>query len=235
MRAAPLARVPSDFRAARGVFLKDSIRRVSAAFALAADALPLGAAYHGSWSELFFQSPLADAAFTFTLALFSAAWSCRGAVLRGQHCRGAPPADHRAHLAACVARALDHPGLLSGSSETREERRLACAARSGRAARRRSRPRARGPARGARRPRPPVTAADERRSGKHARRALPSALRRSEWSMALSPPCRSQSTPALTTTRSLPRCDHSSRRPSSSAAPQGVEMLEMFEMLEGST
>ena len=35
-----------------------------ATFDLAVDALPLGAAYHGSWSELFFQSPLADAAFT---------------------------------------------------------------------------------------------------------------------------------------------------------------------------
>ena len=54
-----------------------------AAFDLAVDALPLGEAYHGNWSELFFQSPLADAAFT--LALFSAAWSCRGAVLSGHH------------------------------------------------------------------------------------------------------------------------------------------------------
>ena len=96
-----------------------------AAFDFAADALPLGAAYHGSWSELFFQSPLADAAFTFTLALFSAAWSCRGAVLRGQHCRGAPPAVHQTHLAACIARGLEHPGLLSGSSATQAERRLA--------------------------------------------------------------------------------------------------------------
>ena len=96
-----------------------------AAFDIAVDALPLGAAYHGSWSELFFQSLLADAAFTFTLALFSAVWSCRGAVLKGHHCRGVQLADHRAHLAACIARALEHPGLLSGSSATQAERRLA--------------------------------------------------------------------------------------------------------------
>ena len=60
---------------------------------------------------------------TFTLALFSAACSCRGAVLQSHHRRGVSLEDQRAQLAACIACALDRPGLLSGSSATPEERR----------------------------------------------------------------------------------------------------------------
>ena len=50
------------------------------------------------------------------MALFTAAWGCRGAVHRG---------GPVTHLSACIARALNHPWLLSGSSSTASERRAA--------------------------------------------------------------------------------------------------------------
>ena len=96
-----------------------------AAFNIAAGALPPHIHQTASWSQLFFQSPVHDDVFTFTIALFSAAWSCRGAVLRGYECRGEPAEARRANRAACIARALDHPGLLSGNSASSAERRAA--------------------------------------------------------------------------------------------------------------
>ena len=65
---------------------------------------------------MFFQSDLDTVHCHFTMALFTAAWGCRGAVHRG---------GSVTHLAACIARAISHPWLLSGGPSTARERRAA--------------------------------------------------------------------------------------------------------------
>ena len=52
----------------------------------------------------------------FTLALFTAAWGCRGAVRSG---------GSTTHLADCIALAIVHTWLLAGSSSTKADRRAA--------------------------------------------------------------------------------------------------------------
>ena len=89
---------------------------VTAAFRLVEGALPPHIHAPATWSQLFFQSDLDPALCHLTVALFTAAWGCRGAVHRG---------GSVTHLSACIARALNHPWLLSGSSSTASERRAA--------------------------------------------------------------------------------------------------------------
>ena len=89
---------------------------VLAAFRQVEGALPPNVNAPASWNQLFFQSDLDTAHCTFTMALFTAAWGCRGAVHRG---------GSVTHLAACIARAISHPWLLSGGSSTARERRAA--------------------------------------------------------------------------------------------------------------
>ena len=89
---------------------------VTAAFRLVEGALPPHIHAPATWSQLFFQSDLDPALCHLTVALFTAAWGCRGAVHRG---------GSVTHLSACIARALKNPWLLSGSSSTASERRAA--------------------------------------------------------------------------------------------------------------
>ena len=89
---------------------------VTAAFRLVEGALPPHIHAPATWSQLFFKSDLDPALCHLTMALFTAAWGCRGAVHRG---------GSVTHLSACIARALSHPWLLSGSSSTASERRTA--------------------------------------------------------------------------------------------------------------
>ena len=89
---------------------------VRAAFRLVEGALPSHIEAPASWGQLFFQSALDPELGHLTMALFTAAWGCRGAVQRG---------GSATHLADCIARGILHPWLLSGSSATASERRAA--------------------------------------------------------------------------------------------------------------
>ena len=87
-----------------------------AAFRLVEDALPEQAQAPASLPQLFSHTEAPIALLQFTIALFTAAWGCRGAVRRG---------GSTSHLASIIARAVQHPWLLSGRSSTSRERRAA--------------------------------------------------------------------------------------------------------------
>ena len=71
----------------------------------------------GGQADLFFQGQGGPAHVHLSVAVFTAAWACRGAVLRSTK----PPQG----VVECIARGVDHPWLLSGLSLPKKDRRAA--------------------------------------------------------------------------------------------------------------
>ena len=69
-----------------------------------------------AWSTFFYQLPIDTEDLHLTLASFTAAWACRGAVQHGCAAN---------HLAECIARGMDHPWILAGGSSCKKARRAA--------------------------------------------------------------------------------------------------------------
>ena len=90
---------------------------VVTAFATFEGALPAHVTNLGGQADLFFQGQGGPAHVHLTVAVFTAAWACRGAVLRSTK----PPQG----VVECIARGVDHPWLLSGLSLPKKDRRAA--------------------------------------------------------------------------------------------------------------
>ena len=86
------------------------------AFQIYEEALPDQATAPKSLEHIFFQLPIDTEDLHRTLASFTAAWACRGAVQHGCAAN---------HLAECIARGMDHPWILAGGSSCKKARRAA--------------------------------------------------------------------------------------------------------------
>ena len=81
-----------------------------------APALPLNANNPGSSSHGFFNTASGQDHFHLILATFTAAWACRGAILRG---------TSRSRVAELLIKCIHHPWLLACGSASKRERRQA--------------------------------------------------------------------------------------------------------------